>query len=330
MANLYANVSFNINNADLNWYVRNSYAVDFYNNVNAVANGITYRDVYEAFGVSGGNLFGLNFGGPHITVSSNLEITGGTVTGLLEYDYGSDLALWGIEGISISAVSIYNTAFTASNSDELRLIKQALSGDDTFDLSAFADVMNGYNGDDRMYGNGGNDTLRGNSGDDRLFGGGGNDLALGAGGADRIFGGSGNDVLKGGRDDDVLKGGAGWDKLIGNGGADDLDGGPDRDILSGGAGNDRLNGGRGNDTLKGLGGYDILVFEMGGDRDTVKGFQDGLDKIDLTNFNFSNAATAKSFASNVSGDVVFDFGDGDVLTIEGISRGALSGADFLL
>ncbi len=348
MANFFANQAFDINNIDLNWYERNLFDLEFLNNVNIVFNGINYRDVYVADGFDGSDDLDLILGGPRITVNSDLEVTGGTVTGILETQSGSGAILWGIEGISVSALAIFNAALTASNNDEIRLAKMALSGNDTFDLSPFGDVMNGFGGNDTMLGNGGNDfleggpgndiirggtgydLLRGNGGDDRIFGDSGNDLLLGFAGNDRLFGGTHSDNLKGGGSSDILNGGTGNDKLFGNGGSDDLDGGNDNDLLVGGAGIDNLNGGRGNDRLKGKGGADILEFEVGGDKDRIKGFQDGLDRIDLTDFGFANVAAVKAFGNEVSGNSVFNFGGGDVLTIENTLLSQISGADLIL
>lgn len=133
----------------------------------------------------------------------------------------------------------------------------------------------GLDGDDRLIGGRGDDKLVGNGGDDRLFGERGDDL---------IFGGAGDDRLVGNRGQDVLDGGAGNDRLLGQNGADVLYGGSGQDVLKGGRGDDRLIGGEGNDKLFGGRGADTFVFVENGGCDTIIGFDNGRDIIDLTAF----------------------------------------------
>ena len=213
------------------------------------------------------------------------------------------------------------------------------SGDDELDGGTGADnllggsgldKLNGGNGSDVVRGGDDADEVRGGAASDTLFGDGGNDLILGQGGADRLFGGTGNDIGKGGGSPDELFGGAGRDRLFGNGGLDDLNGGADNDVLIGGGGGDTLRGDAGNDKLKGKAGADVFVFSMGDERDVIADFQDTLDKIDFSNFGFANVTEAKNFASNVSADVVFDFGGGDMLIVLNLQKANLNSADFIL
>ncbi len=192
------------------------------------------------------------------------------------------------------------------------------------------DFASGGTGGDSLFGGRGADDLRGNGGNDELFGQQGDDQLLGGAGADHLSGSGGNDSVRGGGGNDVLLGGNGRDNLRGNGGADVLKGGNDNDNLNGGAGNDRIDGQGGNDKLRGLAGNDIFEFSTGGGKDRIRDFVDGEDQIDLSEFNFTDVAAAKSFASDVAGDVVFDFGGGDVLTVDGITKSALTGADLIL
>lgn len=82
----------------------------------------------------------------------------------------------------------------------------------------------------------------------------------------RHQGGDGADALTGGWTDDLLIGGAG------------------DDVLRGRAGQDVLMDGAGHDTLIGGDGADVFVFAADGQRDTIKGFDMGLDRIDLSNW----------------------------------------------
>jgi Ca2+-binding RTX toxin-like protein len=133
---------------------------------------------------------------------------------------------------------------------------------------------NGGIGNDSFLGNAGANTLNGVRGNDRIDGREGHDLLIGHYDNDIIFGGSGNDVLRGqfnggydpysGLDNDTLDGG------IGN---DTLDGGPGRDLLTGGADADTF-------VL-----YPMTLFNpVADDFDTIKDFQQGLDKIDVSAF----------------------------------------------
>ncbi len=163
--------------------------------------------------------------------------------------------------------------------------------------------------------------LTGNSGDNVLSGGGGND---------KLIGGDGNDILRGGQGRDTLNGGNGRDKLFGHGGNDKLIAGTGNDVLIGGSGNDVLSGDAGNDRLKGNGGADVFQFTRGGDRDMVKDFRPGTDRLDLSDFNLNSANAARSASRDGSGNVIFDMGQGDVLVLKGLQLADLSNGDFIL
>ena len=95
-----------------------------------------------------------------------------------------------------------------------------------------------------------------------------------------------------------MRGNNGANTLTGNNGNDKLYGGAGNDKLIGGNNNDRLQGDAGNDTLNGGGGKDILLGGAGADTfvftntshssatisraDIIRGFTDGVDKIDLS------------------------------------------------
>ena len=99
----------------------------------------------------------------------------------------------------------------------------------------------------------------------------GNDLAnylIGNYTDDSIDVGAGNDTAAGGSGDDTLLGGAGNDTLLGEFGIDSIEGGLGRDILIGGL------------------GADLFVFvgvtdSQGANRDLIRDFEDGIDRIDL-------------------------------------------------
>ncbi len=122
------------------------------------------------------------------------------------------------------------------------------------------------------------------------------------------------------------------------------------DIVASGEGNDKLKGGDGNDQLFGEGGNDILFGNAGqdvlaGGADTVMDFNTAEDQIDLTSYllpyyggefppfldgEFFLSIPYEEYVSEVNGNVVFDFGSGDTLTLNNTSLADLSEANFVL
>lgn len=185
------------------------------------------------------------------------------------------------------------------------------------------DRLRGGGGDDRLTGDRGDDRLSGGRGDDRLDGGTGRDSLDGGSGHDRLYGRGGDDRLKGGSGNDTLSGGMGSDRIAGGIGNDRLFGDGGHDVLRGNAGSDRLDGGAGNDTLYGGSGADRFVFTDHFDRDVIMDFQNNVDRIFLQN-GIRSFADARSFAEQRGDDVVFDFGEGDVLTVRDVTIRMLS------
>ncbi|MEB8389325.1 calcium-binding protein [Rhodobacteraceae bacterium KMM 6894] len=138
-----------------------------------------------------------------------------------------------------------------------------------------------------------------NKGDDTLRGTDGESILRGYGGDDRLHGRDGDDSLVGGSGDDSLYGGDGADTMRGGSGADRFDGG----------------GGSGTDLLYGDSGADTFHFDRGEGDDVIKDFENNIDLIEFDNFSgFTTAADALAYATEISGDVFFDFGtDGTVL-----------------
>ena len=199
------------------------------------------------------------------------------------------------------------------------------SGRDWVSGGAGSDQITGGDGSDRITGNDGADTLGGGAGNDRMDGGAGDDRIDGGIGADRLYGRDGADTLAGGAADDQLRGGLGDDILSGNAGDDTLVGNAGHDTLSGGNGNDRLSGGTGRDLLKGGKGDDLLLggkardtFVFTSGRDTIGDFAN--DRIQLEDSlwagDLKKSQVVDTYASVVGDDLVFDFGAGNVLTLE--------------
>lgn len=208
-----------------------------------------------------------------------------------------------------------------------------------------ANKIYGWNGDDLIYGRGGNDTLQGMAGDDTILPGNGADVCFGGAGIDtvrydnvsisivadlaqshknggaakgdlmigfeNIISDAGDDTLRGTDVANVMIGRGGDDLIVGRGGNDDL---------QGWAGDDTLDGGAGNDTLRGGPGADRFIFSDGRDRITGVFANDEI-ALDADQLGVSAADRAAIIANaQVSGgNMVLDFGQGDVLTIEGLT-----------
>ncbi|MFY0312673.1 M10 family metallopeptidase C-terminal domain-containing protein [Leisingera sp. D0M16] len=86
--------------------------------------------------------------------------------------------------------------------------------------------------------------------------------------------------------------------------------------MAGGTGNDELTGGSGNDHFE---------FNQGDGADLITDFGDGFDTLDLRSFGFTSEAEVFSNASQISKNVVFDFGNGDKLTLQEVELEDLKG-----
>ena len=256
---------------------------------------------------------------------------------------------------SIEAVigSGFNDRITGTNSG---VILDGELGDDKLFGGDGVDTLRGGDGDDKLVGGARNDILLGGDGDDKLLGEGGADVLDGGLGIDTISyitaasavvltidgggtlgdalgdtfisieilkgshfdddmtGGAADETFKGKLGDDMLYGGAGDDFVRGGGGADQLFGGADDDILKGGKGDDMLTGGTGADTF---------IFKANQDHDTILDFEDDIDTLNFTKFNFATVAEAQAFATQKGADVVYDFGNGDILTVKNMTIAAL-------
>ena len=188
------------------------------------------------------------------------------------------------------------------------------AGDTWLGGDAGDDTIIGMNGDDRIDGGDGADVLNGDAGADYITGGLGIDNINGGADADSAYGGADGDIINGGDEigagDTWLGGDAGADTIHGNDGNDRIDGGADGDFLYGDAGNDYITGGAGNDLIEGGSGTDSLLgnagldtydFNTGSNTDTIFGFEDNIDRIQIDpGYGFANAA-AVILATTISG-----------------------------
>ncbi len=274
----------------------------------------------------------INLGGGTDTVSgTGDELDGDVITG-----FGSDDSLvvtgatFGIEDVEVTIGS----AILDIDTDGDGTADTTVTLEGNFEGATFAVENDGGNSllsVANPNGTADDDELEGTSGADEINGLGGNDTIRGLGGDDTISGGAGNDRIKAGGGADDVYGDGGRDKLNGQGGADVLMGGGSKDKLKGGGGKDTLDGGSGNDKLIGGKGADVFVFEEGAD--TVKDFGKGDDKLEILHPALDGSASAQAFldayAEQVGEDVVFDFGGGDMLTLQGVMLDDLGASDFL-
>lgn len=187
-------------------------------------------------------------------------------------------------------------------------------GDDILDGGGDSDVLVGNRGEDQLSGGDGGDTLLGGQDDDFLDGGGGVDLLVGGNGNDILEGAGGSDTLMGGNGDDDLDGGAGSDTLMGNAGDD---------YIAGNGGQDFIHGGRGDDTMSGGAGKDDFLFNLHGGQDEIEDFQDDIDTLYLDDRLWGGGKTVAQVladhATVVGTDTVLDFGNGNTITLNGIT-----------
>ncbi len=213
------------------------------------------------------------------------------------------------------------------------------------------DVLHGGDGDDTLEGGAGNDFLAGGAGADHHDGGAGidfvdfrdivgggvgwnmiADVAWGKADGDtftsieNVWGSLYDDKFVGSNDRNVLIGGGGHDYVDGRGGNDVIYGGWGDDELLGGTGNDYLHGGHYNDTYTGESGADTFVFTQ--HQDVITDF----DAAESDQILFEDAlwgggaktdAELLAYASVVDGDMVFDFGGGNTLTLSGVTDQSL-------
>ena len=238
-------------------------------------------------------------------------------------------------------------------------------GDDALWGGAGEDKLIGAWGNDQLSGGVGDDALYGGSGDDTLIGGQGADVLNGGRGNDTVSYADADGGVTVSLD--TTKKGFWWwrsrteagegegseaegDKLydieniIGSQFDDTLTGNREDNVLEGGAGDDILTGGRGDDTF---------VFNEGDGADVVTDFEEGFtfggwggwhshwfggrrsftrieDQLDINVDGFDSAEALLAAATQVGEDTVFDFGNGDSLTLAGTELEDLSEDMFVM
>lgn len=224
----------------------------------------------------------------------------------------------------------------------------------------------GTPGRDYLFGTAGDDIIDGLAGRDVLLGRGGDDLFLGGQGRDIIRGGRGQDAVDysaspeavtltwigigfgsgGHAQGDILISiesvvGSAFDDSITSYWANLTAYGQDgNDVLRGGFGDDVLSGGRGTDTLSGGFGSDTFIFSDGDGPDTITDFDAiesslwgwrvdaNSDTIVLDVAGIDNVTDLLALATEQNGNVVFEFGGHDSLTLNNVALAQLDDGHF--
>jgi Ca2+-binding RTX toxin-like protein len=139
-------------------------------------------------------------------------------------------------------------------------------------------------------------------------------------------GGAGRDLVVGSAAANTQKGGAGSDDLYGLAGADKQDGGDGNDYMNGGADADIQKGGKGND---------IFIYKGASGKDVVTDFENGKDRIDLSDYDVT-FAQVKAQTKASGKDVVIDIGAADggpagvnTITLQNMQVNKVDDSDFL-
>ena len=162
MATVTAFVATDMTASNLSLITSNIVGSGAYTNI--TFNGVVYPTAVEVDWNYGGASYASVFLGNGITTqqqNGNYAVTGGTVTAFVEYYFsaGAWKPVVAIEGMSYSALSLYNAAQTASTADDTTAYNAILSGADTIKGSSGADVLFGAGGNDVIDGGNGVDTV---------------------------------------------------------------------------------------------------------------------------------------------------------------------------
>lgn len=258
-------------------------------------------------------LLGLSGDDTLSAADGNDTVLGGSGDDLLLPGFGSDT----VDGGDGNDTVDYSNTWAVN----VRLVAGRVTADLFRDTLVSIENVNGSDLNDVITGDALSNILNGNDGDDRLSGLAADDILFGGLGDDTLIGGQGNDMLEGGDDDDRLQGQLGDDTLLGDAGQDQLFGGLGRDVLNGGTEDDRLTGG---------GQADVFVFETGSGFDRILDWEDGADKMDLTEFEMVSFNAVRQIAVEVGAGLQLQFDSGDILQINGMTLADLTFNDVIL
>ena len=195
-------VQFDLRNINLNDLYANADQITFTDRSGETMATVALQDVISfRFDLGGGRSAQLWFNVDGLTRDRNGNVTGGTVTDVLDLTglSGGRLGVnYTMTGLEISAPALRAAMSSPGLADDRSLFAAAFGGADRILLAGGNDLFNA---------GGGNDLLRGGAGDDSLHGGAGRDRLLGEAGNDALTGGTGADQFtfapRGG--DDIIR-----------------------------------------------------------------------------------------------------------------------------
>lgn len=151
---------------DLNWFDRNAYAVDFFNDVYVrPAGGAIAEDVLYLYADDGFEDRVLVLGGYGFGYDGDF-LYSGVVETLAEVDVASGALLWSAENLAVSAPAVASAVGSFGVGDDVDLFAAALAGGDVLTVEAPGSRLFGSSGDDlfelyasgsEVYGDSGND-----------------------------------------------------------------------------------------------------------------------------------------------------------------------------
>ena len=259
-----------------------------------------------------------------------------TLTGLgggdtLQGGMGADV-LHGGDGLDWAS---YSGAAAAVNVD---LLTSSYSGMDAAgDTLTSIEALQGTAFDDVLSGDAGDNWIEGGLGADTLSGGDGVDTLSYANSNTRVvvdllngnvsLGHAAGDVIAGFEN---LNGSRLPDYLLGSNDANVLSGGSGRDLLEARGGNDTLIGGTEDDVLRGGAGADVFVLNLGDGGDRITDWQDGLDRIDLSDFGLTFSNVQSMSADQGGGNLLVDLGGGDRFLIDNFGLSDFDSGDVIV
>lgn len=122
---------------------------------------------------------------------------------------------------------------------------------------------------------------------------------------------------------------AAGDLVTGSGLDDRMMGSDLGDTLQGGAGDDMLHDGGGVDLLTGGAGADVFVFDRDGSADEIADFQDGIDRLDVSDWGRMYTAQALNITITGTGAVISYGAETLTITKSGAAALVLTDADFV-
>ena len=195
-------VQFDLRTINLNDLYANADRIAYTDRRGETLASVALQDVISfRFDLGGGRNAQLWFNVEGLTRDRNGNVTGGTVTDVLDLtglSGGRLVVNYNMTGLEISATALRAAMSSSSVTDDRSLFAAAFGGADRILLAGGNDLFNAGGGNDLLRGGGGHDSLLGGAGRDRLLGEAGNDVLSGGTGADQfIF------ALRGG--DDIIR-----------------------------------------------------------------------------------------------------------------------------